>query len=216
MTDTNLYEMLYKIKDPRDMSKIKYPLPMMLTIVIMALMSWYNWARAIWDFIERNNNELLKIFKTPENTIPHYTQILTTISLIDFDEFANVFKKWACKYHNISNKTLASIDWKAIRWTLTNANGSSQRYINLVSIFMQDEKMTLTIKQLESKKTNEIPVVQDLLKELWMEWLCYTLDAMHCQKETTKVIKETGNDYIIWVKWNQKSLYEEIKKKHQK
>ncbi len=61
-------------------------------------------------------------------------------------------------------------------------------------------------------KRSEIPLVRELIKMLDLEGAVFTLDALHCQKETTKVIKESGNEYVIGVKGNQQKLYEQVKK----
>ena len=38
-----------------------------------------------------------------------------------------------------------------------------------------------------------------------------TADAMHCQKETCRKIKEKGGDYVLGLKKNQRMLYEDVK-----
>ncbi len=38
-----------------------------------------------------------------------------------------------------------------------------------------------------------------------------TADAMHCQKETCRKIKEKRGDYVLGLKKNQKMLYEDVK-----
>lgn len=38
-----------------------------------------------------------------------------------------------------------------------------------------------------------------------------TADAMHCQKETAKAIIANGGDYLLQLKSNQKSIYEDFK-----
>ncbi len=38
-----------------------------------------------------------------------------------------------------------------------------------------------------------------------------TADAMHCQKETCRKIKEKGEDFVLGLKKNQKMLYEDVK-----
>ena len=39
----------------------------------------------------------------------------------------------------------------------------------------------------------------------------FTLDALHCNKEITKTIIESKNDYLITVKRNQIKLYNRLK-----
>ena len=54
--------------------------------------------------------------------------------------------------------------------------------------------------------------MQQLIKELDLEGIVFTIDALHCQKETTKTIIDNNNDYVIGVKGNQKKLHETLKK----
>ncbi|MEG4121927.1 ISAs1 family transposase [Microcoleus sp. N9_B4] len=38
----------------------------------------------------------------------------------------------------------------------------------------------------------------------------FTLDVLHCQKETTTLITQSKNDYIIALKGNQKNLFKQV------
>jgi predicted transposase YbfD/YdcC len=60
-------------------------------------------------------------------------------------------------------------------------------------------------------KSNEIEAVPKLLDIPDMKDDVVTADAMSCQKETAKKIREKGADYIVSVKENQKGLYEDIR-----
>ncbi len=53
---------------------------------------------------------------------------------------------------------------------------------------------------------HEIPAVQELLQILNLKGAVVTADAMHCQKQTTKIIIDQQADYVIQVKENQRSL----------
>ncbi len=61
-----------------------------------------------------------------------------------------------------------------------------------------------------STKTNEIPVMQSMLKHMDIENAVITADAMHCQKETTALIREGKGDYVLQVKKSQGKLLAEI------
>ncbi len=60
-------------------------------------------------------------------------------------------------------------------------------------------------------KKNEIKSVQESLELFDVKDSCVTLDAMHCQKETVSTLRKQQADYVIQIKNNQKTLYEEIK-----
>ncbi|MTF38411.1 ISAs1 family transposase [Cyanobacterium aponinum] len=59
---------------------------------------------------------------------------------------------------------------------------------------------------------NKLPEIQDLLKAVTTENKTFSFDALHCQKQTIKIIIEGNNHYLIHVKKNQKTLYYSLEK----
>lgn len=56
-------------------------------------------------------------------------------------------------------------------------------------------------------KTNEIPVAQELLPQLDLEGRLVSLDALHTQTETARVVvQECGADFLLTVKGNQSTV----------
>ena len=53
------------------------------------------------------------------------------------------------------------------------------------------------------KDSNEITAVPKLLELLELTGAVVTLDAMHCQKETTQATRDKGAHYVLTVKANQ-------------
>lgn len=208
----NLYEELQKIKDFRRGQGQLHKLPIVLIIVIMANMSGYFGQRAIGDFIKKHKEELIEIFKPKRNLLPSYQTVARVLENIDFQGFTDIFHKWAIKYVEIEDKEWLSLDGKVIGGTVTNANNAKQKYTNLVTIFSNKRKQALSAGLVGKDKKSEIPVVKSLIKQLDLEGVIFTMDALHCQKDTTQTIIETKNDYVIGVKGNQKKLFEQIKK----
>lgn len=62
------------------------------------------------------------------------------------------------------------------------------------------------------KDSNEITAVPKLLELRELTGAVVTLDAMHCQKETTQATRDKGADYVLTVKANQPTLHAEIQK----
>lgn len=89
---------------------------------------------------------------------------------------------------------------KAIKGTVSDYSKAQQRFISLVTIFSSKQKQILLAGKINNKKESEIPKVKDLIKMLDLTGVIFTLDALHCQKDTTKIIVESGNDYCIWGK----------------
>jgi hypothetical protein len=128
-----------------------------------------------------------------------------------YDKFSSVFFSWAKTVIPIEDKDWVSMDGKAIHGTTTNAGTSKQAFTNLVSLFSTKTKQVLTQGKV-ANKTNEIPLVAQLVEQLGITGIVFTADALHCQKNTVKTIVESGNDYVIGVKDNQKKLARTLKK----
>ena len=60
-----------------------------------------------------------------------------------------------------------------------------------------------------NKKTNEIPVMQEMLKYIDLQGKVITADALNCQKDTAALIIKGGGDYILGLKGNQGTLHYE-------
>lgn len=71
----------------------------------------------------------------------------------------------------------------------------------MVSFFAADSKEILIARKTASK-SNEIPLVQEMMEEFPLQDLVITLDALHCQSKTLKAIKDSSNDYVVQVKEN--------------
>jgi hypothetical protein len=62
------------------------------------------------------------------------------------------------------------------------------------------------------EKTNEIPVAQELIPQLDLERCMVSLDALHTQTETARLlVQEAGADYFLTVKKNQPTLREALR-----
>ena len=102
--------------------------------------------------------------------------------------------------------TQIMIDGKAIK--STDAIKAIERMMNIVTAYT-DTGISLMQKTVDNK-TNEIPAVKELIDMLDVKGIIITADAMHCQKETAEKIVNNGGDYVLQLKANQKSFYEEV------
>ena len=192
-----------------------HELPTILVIVLMAIMSWFVGERAMWDFVKKNKKELKQYLKPKKWYLPSYQTIDAVLTRIGYEKILEKFCAWA--WGDVPEELLQiAIDWKAIGWTVKNAHNKRQEYINIVSAFMTKNKRVLWAKPINTKKENEIPAVKDLIEILWLKWVVFTLDAVHCQKDTVKKVVKSWNHYIVWVKWNQKTLKNKIKNQTKK
>lgn len=213
LKEKNLYEMLTQLDDYRRKQGRMHELRFALILAIMSTMSGFHSLRAMGDFIEKNKEELIKMFKPNKDRLPSYLTINRILQNVDFDKFAKIFHRWAVNFVKIENKEWISIDGKAIGGTLDSSQDKKQKFINLVSVFSSKRKQVIQAGKINNEKESEIPKARELIKMLNLENVVFTLDALHCQKETVRTITKNNNNYCIGVKGNQKKLYETVKKK---
>lgn len=211
---TNLYDQLRELTDYRRAQGRMHELRFILIIVIMAIMSDFKSLRAMGDFVKKNKDELIKLFKPNKDRLPSYLTIGRALQHIDFDELNKIFNNWAIGYVTIEDKDWISADGKAIAGTVTNSQNKFQKFTGLVSLFSNKRKQVIGASRTNSKKENEIPQLKSLIKMLELEGVVITGDALHCQANTIKEIVKSKNDYCIGVKGNQPRLLSQVKKKY--
>lgn len=213
-TKKNLYQLLCEQEDPRRQQGTRHKLPFTMTIVIMAIMSDCLSISAMSDFATRHQKALFKLFKLKKKKrrIPSRVTISRMLAVLDFEQLSSMFQLWASQYVEFEKGDWLAIDGKAIGGTVKNANSHWQTFTSLVSVFAHKRGQVLAVRKLENSKESEIPAVKYLVRILDLEGAVFTLDALHCQKDTTKEIIESKNDYVIGVKGNQKKLLQQVKK----
>ena len=170
-------------------------------IVIFGTMSGYFGYRALGDFVERFKDELIEYLKPKKDRLPSYSTIRRVILNLDTRKFTQIFEEWVSSYFTKEGKKWISIDGKTIK----GSKNEDKKLVHLVSVLANDSKDVLKSRSVD-EKSNEIPTVQKILKEFPLKDMIITLDAMHTQKENTKIIKDSGNDYLMQVKKNQKKI----------
>ena len=99
------------------------------------------------------------------------------------------------------------IDGKTLRGTIKNKGNSDQ--VQLVSVWLSAEKVQFSQVQIASK-TNEIKAIPELLDTIDCEGSTITIDAIASQRSITEKIIEKKADYLIGLKSNQGSLFEQV------
>ena len=138
--------------------------------------------------------------------IPSHDTFERVFAMIDPKEFQSSFHIWISETVKLINGETVSIDGK----TICASKDDNQRAIHMVSAWANKQK--LVIGQVKTdEKSNEITAVPALLDILTVENCIITADAMSCQKDITKKITEKKADFVIGLKGNQESLFEDVK-----
>lgn len=180
----NLIECLCEVKDPRRREGQRYGKVALLLIIIMAMLRNKYGYREIARFCKLNEKQLLKIFPFPNKRVPSHVTFRSFILAIDFASVQAAFHKWAKQYVKIEKGEWINIDGKSIRSTVSDCFGEYQNFVSLVSLFCSKKEQILYVEKRENKKSNESNVVLELLSMLDLKDVTFTLDALHCKKNS--------------------------------
>lgn len=194
------------IPDPRSKDNCDYSLSELLTIMLMAVFSG---ADDIADIHEYANQKwrLLELLFGEEFIPPSYNTFWWLITRMNPQAFSDAFFKWVKDVHisSLAGKQI-NIDGKSLRGA-RNKKGNSN--IHIVHAWVHENGML--IGQLKTEeKSNEITAIPTLLEQLDIKDATISIDAAGCQKNIAKTIRDAGGNYLLAVKANQPTLYDDI------
>lgn len=204
MKKLSLMDVLENIEDTRRKRSVMYPLHEVLIIMLLAVICGAT-SYAKVEMFGISKKEWLKKFLKLEYGIPDACTFRNVIKEIDTQALHNVFCEWMKSV--VSQLTgVVAIDGKEARRT----KDASRRPLHVVSAFSHEYGLVMGQLACE-EKSNEITAIPKLLEMLEINGCIVTIDAMGTQKEIAKKIIDKGADYILSLKENQKTLYNDVK-----
>lgn len=154
----------------------------------------------------QDNIEMLRKHMTLKQGIASEATISRMLNRIDVEMFIYAFMEWTAEIlceHGIH----IIIDGKALKGAAEKIrNGNTPYILNAI-----DAATQMVIAQLPiEEKTNEITAIPKLLELLDIDGNTFTIDAIGTQKRIEEMIISEGGHFILQVKKNNPSLYEEI------
>ena len=193
-----------QMTDPRVERSQRHKLIDIITIAICAVICGAD----TWVDIEsygRAKLEWLKRFLELPNGIPSHDTFARVFAQLEPEEFQQSFLNWIKSISKIMKGEVIAIDGKTLRHSYDSS--SAQSAIHMVSAWATENRLVLGQVKVDDK-SNEITAIPELLKVLSLQGCIVTIDAMGCQREIVKQIREGGGDYVITLKKNQGRLYE--------
>jgi predicted transposase YbfD/YdcC len=139
--------------------------------------------------------------------IPSHDTFGRVFARLNSQEFGRCFQLWIECVREKTNGELVSIDGKTLRSSFDRA--ASKGAIHMVSAWSSANSLVLGQVKVD-EKSNEITAVPLLLEMLELSGCIVTMDAMGCQKEHVRKIKEKDADYVLALKGNQGHFHQEV------
>ena len=217
--DTNEFQnfmiIFKKQTDTRMQGKVKHLMSDIIMITFLAILARCDG----WDEIAmfaNSKEKWLKQFLELPNGIPSHDTIQRVISLLNHETlYSSCIKFLIEKIDELTvkdeTKDVLSMDGKVTKGSGPSKETTKEiKALNTMSIYSHNYGVSLVQDYIEDK-SNEIPMGPDLIKKLDLTNCILTADALNTQKETVKAIIEAKGDYVLALKKNQKTLYEDVK-----
>ena len=210
----NFVTITKKLDDARVQYKVKHNMSDIVIITLLGILANANTWNEIHCFAV-SHEKWLKTFLELPSGIPSHDTIQRVIAIINPSAlYTSTVKYLINLIDNLASKTkekdIKSMDGKTI-------NGSSRSELttdkilptNIMSIYSHDYGMAI-IQDFIGEKSNEIPMGPELIKQLNLRDSIITADALNTQKETVKAIIKAKGDYVLALKANQGTMYQEV------
>jgi predicted transposase YbfD/YdcC len=202
----SLVQLFKDIQDPRVVRRCDHELCDVLIIALCCLlcggetfndMEEFGLAKQAW----------FQTFLPLRHGIPRHDTFNRVFAALKPEAFLDCFLRWTQSVRQVVAGEIVAVDGKALR--RAGAKGQCPRY--LVSAWASANRLVLGHLKV-ADKSNEITAVPPLLRALELAGCIVTVDAMGCQKQIAKEIIEADADYVLALKGNQETAFEEVKR----
>lgn len=196
------------IEDSRQQSKVRHKLVDIIVIVLFATLANADGWEEIEMFARYQEAYLRKYIKL-ENGVPSHDTIERVMGMIATEVMQQIYAKWQeilNSNEGESIRKIIAIDGKTMRGNKRNDEKPS----HIVSAWCDEDGFCLGQVAID-EKSNEIPAIPELLDKINIKKQVVTIDAMGTQTEIAAKIKSKQGDYVLALKGNQGTLYDDVK-----
>jgi hypothetical protein len=207
-----LIDLLATITDPRKKRGVRYPSVALSALAFCACISGVKSYDGMGDYAKSLSPEALRALGFRRGRPPSESALRRFLQQLDPEEMDRKTGDWFLKQMhpnpcgtNLKGKAIA-IDGK----TLCGSHHGIRKAMQLLGAILHKEGVVVAQKKVRDK-TNEIPMVKELLEPLDIEGAIVTLDALHTQTKTAAyLVEEKKADYVLVAKDNQETLKNDI------
>ena len=202
----SIFHHFAKVTDPRINRQKKHQLGDIFFITLCAVISGAdNWVM-IEEFGQSKEAWFTKQLGL-QHGIPSHDTLGDVFAAIDSEQFSQCFSSWVADLASLTSGDVIAIDGKTVRRSVDKASGKAA--IHLVSAWAQRNSLVLGQVKVDDK-SNEITAIPALLASLDLKGAVVTIDAMGCQTAIAQQIVQQQGDYVLSLKENQPTLYEDV------
>jgi predicted transposase YbfD/YdcC len=198
------------VSDPRRSNATRHDLHEMLMIALLSVLCGGEGCHDM-SLFGRSKERFLRRFMALEHGIPSHDAFSDLFNALDPKSFQQVMQRLLGDFaRNLAGDCdpVIAIDGKALRRSFDRASGKSP--LHLVQAFAAEARLVLGQIAVDEKST-EITALPELLALLDVKGRIITADAMHTQRATAEAVCARGGDYVLALKGNQGTLFEDVR-----
>jgi len=200
-----LLEALAQIPDPRNPRGVRYPLPAVLALAVLAMLTGAKSYAAIAQFGRQRGAALALALGFRHASTPGPTALADLFGRLDAGAFEAALSRWVASRLPEGDGLHVAIDGKCARGS---RDGEAPGH-HLVAAYAPAARAVLAQVRVDAK-TNEHKAALVLLGVLPAKGKVITGDAAFCQRDLAEAITAAGGDHVLIVKDNQPSLATDV------
>ena len=202
-----LVKALEQVTDERKPRGKRYPLPVLLVMVLFAKLSGAHKPSAIAEWLRLRERQLVDALGCKHKRTPSLNTIRRVLSQEGVRaELQEVLRRFLHQEYGGQQSRLVAIDGKTLRGTIPK--GKCQG-VHLLAAYLPAEGVTLLQVPVTGKE-NEIIAAPRLLSALDLKGRVVCGDAMFTQRDVSVQVLSQGGDYIWTLKENQPTLKDDV------
>jgi predicted transposase YbfD/YdcC len=195
------------LRDSRKARGKRYELNTILVLIVLAKLSGEDKPSGIADWAQFRTEELCDLLGLARKQMPHHSTYRRILgSVIDAQELDELIGDHLTKGKHLGQQeVMLSMDGKVLRGSLNDEREGTA----LLAAYLPEEGVVLLQVEIEGQG-KEIPAALKLLKKLDLRGKIVMADALHTQRDVSKIIRQAGGDYIWYAKGNQRQMQADI------
>jgi hypothetical protein len=201
----SLLEVLAQVPDPRNPKGIRHPLPAILALAVLAMLTGAKSYTAVAQFGRDKGFALAFALGFRRGKTPTKSTLSDLFRRLDVAAFEAALSRWVASRLPDGPGLHVCLDGKTARGS---KDGDAPGH-HLVAAYAPAAQAVLAQLRVDAK-TNEHKAALQLLGVLPIKGRIFTGDAMFCQRDVAEKIIDGGGDYVLFAKDNQPSLVTDI------
>ncbi len=195
----SLYAYLEQVADPRKSKGIRYPLALLLLLILLAKLGGEDTPTGIAEWVKHRAEMLREMLKLRRQSVPHHCTYRRVLKDLDPEQFEQIAGEYQRSRRPDEEELVLSVDGKTLRGTILK--GDTQG-VHLLAAYLPGSGLVLMQVAVGSKE-NEISAAPKLMKAIDLNGVTVIGDAMHAQRQMSTQIAEAGGHFIWTIKSNQ-------------